>query len=82
VSRYFFHLSDGESRLIDPQGTEIDDPAQLPAQALREARAIIAHDVQEGRIDLNQKLTIEDEHGMVVHELKFTDAVEVRGAAS
>ena len=75
--RYYFHLRDGGERLLDPQGTDIDDPAQLERMALREARAVISQEALEGKINLQQRIEIEDETGRLVHSLSFADAVRI-----
>lgn len=77
MPRYFFHLRDGQDRLIDDGGRWVDDPSQLGAIALREARALIAQDVLLGRLNLGQRLEVEDERGAIVHVTQFRDAVEI-----
>ena len=54
VARYFFHLCDGREVIIDPEGKELSDLSLISADALREARAMIAQDALVGRINLNQ----------------------------
>lgn len=80
MALYFFHLTDGHQTLIDPDGRDVD-PAQIHALALEEARAIIAQDVLGGRIQLNQFIEVRDEHGKLVHQLNFRDAVTISGRA-
>lgn len=75
---YYFHLRDGQGRLLDPLGRTIDDSKELGAIALREVRALIAEDVLKGNLDLNQRLEIEDDAGTIVHRLRFADAVDVK----
>ena len=77
VVRYYFHLRDGVERLLDPQGTDIDDPVQLERMALKEARAVISQEALEGEINLGQRIEIEDEAGNLVHSLSFADAVRI-----
>jgi len=77
VVRYYFHLRDGVERLLDPQGIDIDDPAQLERMALKEARAVISQEALEGEINLGQRIEIEDEAGNLVHSLSFADAVRI-----
>lgn len=75
--RYYFHLRDGVERLLDPQGADVDDPAQLARMALKEARAVVAQEALEGEINLQQRIEIEDEGGNLVHSLSFADAVRI-----
>ena len=82
MARYFFHLRDGSERLLDPQGLDIDDADQLASTALKEARALVAQDALQGKIDLGLRLEVEDEHGNLVHALRFADAVRLIGGPS
>ena len=75
--RYYFHLHDGVERLLDPQGADVDDPAQLARMALKEARAVVAQEALEGEINLRQRIEIEDEGGNLIHSLSFADAVRI-----
>lgn len=75
--RYYFHLRDGVERLLDPQGADVDDPAQLARMALKEARAVVAQEALEGEINLQQRIEIEDEGGNLIHSLSFADAVRI-----
>lgn len=74
----YFHLHDGVGRLPDPEGAEVT-LAQARTRALHEARALIAHDVLEGIIDLRQRIEVEEADGTVFQTLSFRDAVEIRG---
>ena len=77
MGQYFFHLCDGHEVIIDPEGRNIPDPAQIADFALREARAMIAQDALGGRIVLNQYIEVRDESGHLVHQLSFRDAVTI-----
>jgi len=81
VTLYYFHLIDGHQTLIDPEGRNVVDPAQLGVIALGEARAMIAQDVLGGRIPLNQFIEVRDENGKLIHQLSFRDAVTISGRA-
>jgi len=74
----FFHFHDGVELLHDPEGAELTH-AQARVRALREARALIAHDVLEGIIDLGQRIEVEKADGTLFQTLLFRDAVEIRG---
>ena len=63
--------------MIDAEGQEIDDPSQIGANALKEARAMIAQDVLSGRITLHQFIDVRDESGKLIHQLSFRDAVTI-----
>ena len=73
---FYFHLRDGADVLLDPDGRELDQSA-IAAAALAEARAMIAADVLEGRVRLDQQIEVLDSAGTVIHRLPFEDAVTV-----
>lgn len=50
------------------------------AQGLKTARDIIAHDAQQGRINLGYSREVRDEAGETVHTLYFSQAVKIIGA--
>lgn len=80
LALYYFHLSDGHQALIDPDGREVADPAQIGPLALTEARAMIAQDALGGRINLAQYIEVRDADGKLVHQLSFREAVTISGA--
>lgn len=76
MPRYFFHLRDGVDVLLDPEGIELAVDV-VPAAALKAARDCLAHDAREGRLDLDQRIVVEDEAGAAVHTIEFMDAFEI-----
>ena len=76
MSRFYFHLRDGVDTLLDEDGIEMM-PEEAAARALFEARAIIADEALHGRIDLRQRIDVQDGNGMILHSLAFADAVEI-----
>ena len=81
MALYFFHLCDGKDVLLDPDGREIDDD-WVARTAMAEARAMIAADVLDGHVHLDQEIEVRDAHGKVVHRLCFEDAVKVTHEAA
>ena len=79
MAQYFFHLSDGHEVMIDPEGRNIADPSDIAEFARKEARAMISQDALSGRINLNQYIEVRNEHGKLVHQLAFRDAVTISG---
>lgn len=75
---YFFHLRDHTEQLIDDEGRLIEDVEGIAEAALEEARSILAHEVLAGRLDLSQRIEVEDVNGNVVHTLRFRDAVTIK----
>ena len=80
MNLYFFHLRDGIDILLDPEGREVDRVDQIADIALREARAIIRHDVDSGTIYLDKHIDVEDAFGTIIHRLPFADAVAIIAA--
>jgi len=78
MPRYYFHLRDHSERLLDPDGTVIETAEAIAERALREARAILSHEVLSGTVNLNQRIEVEDKDGQVVHTLEFADAVTIQ----
>ncbi|MFL6788299.1 MAG: DUF6894 family protein [Sphingomicrobium sp.] len=79
IALYFFHLRDGGDTLLDSEGCEIGEPAEIGGHALKEARAMISQDALGGRIMLNQYIDVRNEAGKLIHQLAFRDAVKVSG---
>ena len=74
--RYFFHLCDGITKLLDPEGRELE-AEDVPAITLGEARAIIAADAKEGHIYLDQRIEVLNGAGELIHRLQFEDALRI-----
>jgi hypothetical protein len=77
MALFYFHLCDGTDVLLDPEGRDIPELDQIPAIALREARAIMSHEVLQGSLSLAQAIEVGDESDAVVHRLEFRDALTV-----
>ena len=78
MPRYFFHLRDGDDRLLDSDGVELPNPASAAAQALKEARGLLGEEVRaNGRLQLYLRIDVEDENGTIIHSLAFDQAVLV-----
>jgi hypothetical protein len=75
---YFFHYRDGVDVLLDPDGRTLESEQVVP-ETLVQARALIAADVLTGRVDLGDRIDVQDSLGAVVHSLAFGDAVEIAG---
>jgi hypothetical protein len=78
---YFFHFRDGVDLLLDPEGRTLDSDQVVP-ETLLQARALIAADVLAGRVDLDDRIDVQNSGGIVVHSLAFADAVEFAGNRS
>lgn len=76
MALYFFHLADGADVNLDPDGIELG-PEDIAATTLCQARDCMAGDVKRGWLDLNYRIDVHAENGLVVHSLAFRDAVEM-----
>jgi uncharacterized protein DUF6894 len=77
LALYYFHLRDGRDRILDREGVEFEGIEAIKDAALQEARAIIAADAREGRIDLRQRIEVEDASGKLIFQLRLADAVSI-----
>jgi hypothetical protein len=77
LNLYFFHLVDGEDRILDPEGTELTDLSAIARAALTSARSILSAEVLNGRLPLDMRIEVQDSEGSIVHRLPFADAVEI-----
>jgi hypothetical protein len=78
MARVFFHYHDGVDRILDLEGADLT-LEESRTRALGEVRALIAHDALVGRIDLRQRIDVEDVEGIVLDSIAFIDAVEILG---
>ena len=77
VPLYFFDLHN-DVDASDPEGQELRDLAAAIAEAIKDARELMGASIkQEGKINLRHYINIRDEHGQVVHTVRFADAVTV-----
>jgi hypothetical protein len=78
MPRFFFNVYDGAS-ITDEVGLDLPDLAAARQAAVEEARAVIAEEVKNGRIDLAHRIEVEDESRRPVLVLPFSAAVEIEG---
>jgi hypothetical protein len=74
---YFFHLFTDDATVLDEEGGECADALAVAGRALLCARDLLAADVLNGVLDLNQRIDVVDHEGSTVHSLSFKDAVAV-----
>ena len=82
MPHYFFHFYDGHEWLIDAEGIEMVDAAAIPAMALYQARDVMAGDIRNGKLDLNQIIEVDDNVGGAVHALPFSEALRLKPLAA
>ena len=74
--RYFFHFMDGVEA-TDSEGIECADAVAARNQAIVEARALAAEDVQNGRLNLRDRIVVSDQDGATLFIVTFRDAIAV-----
>ena len=76
VPRFFLSLRDGDF-LPDLEGQEFADVEAAKAAALRGAREMMAEDVKQGFLHLNEAVEITDGEGVLRAKLRFREAVSI-----
>ena len=77
MTRYYFHLHNGDGLTPDEEGQEFSSPAEAHAAALANIRSILASELDSGELDLNGRLEILDEAGVQILVVAFSEAVDV-----
>jgi hypothetical protein len=78
MTRYFLHLRDSVDIALDEEGHEFASLDSLNRAMLRSARDTMTGDVQNGLLDLRLRIDAETADRVLVHSVRFTDAVEIR----
>jgi uncharacterized protein DUF6894 len=76
MPRYHFHLYNSIGSVPDEDGRELPDLETARAEAVKGARAIIADEVLNGRLDLEARIEVKNEAGAVLFTLTFAEAVD------
>ena len=77
MPRYFIHLRDGTTELLDPEGVRFDTLDALREAVLATARDLMSGDIRNGIIDLRFRIDAEDDDGDIVYSLPFEHAVSI-----
>jgi hypothetical protein len=77
--RYYFHLRESETYLVDEEGLELNGTDAIVAAATAGARSVIANEVIRGKLPLMAVIEVDDQTGRRVLELPFRDAVQLDG---
>ncbi|TWF47535.1 DUF6894 family protein [Neorhizobium alkalisoli] len=75
ITRYYFHMRDGQRYQEDPEGTECADPQAAHDEAVAAAREILALKVRNG--ELGQVFEITDEAGTIVERLPLKSVLNM-----
>lgn len=77
VTRYFYHLHN-DLDVPDPEGVECASLDEAKAYAAKQVQILLGEMLkEEGRISLQHRIDIEDEHGNVLATVPFKDVVTV-----
>jgi hypothetical protein len=77
MPRFYFHVCNGNGFVQDEEGQDLADLEAARRAAIRDARSIMASDVQRGVLDLSSFIEIEDSGHQLVHTLCFGEAVDL-----
>lgn len=77
MSRYFLHVRDGATEMLDPEGSEFATIGALQAWVIDAARELMVSGIQHGVLDLQSRIDAEDVEGKVIYSLPFRRAVSI-----
>lgn len=77
MSRYYLHVRDGSSELLDPDGAEFADLAALRKAVTASARELMCVGIRNGVLDLRFRIDAEDEQGAALFSLPFSRAATI-----
>jgi hypothetical protein len=80
MKRYFFHLYECGTQVVDEEGVELPDHASVHDRAMRAAREIMASELMNGQLCLSCRIEVLDEEQRPVLILPFKEAVAITGA--
>lgn len=75
---YFFHITEGDEFIPDPEGIEQPDLAAVHRAAIDGANALIAEAVTKGERNYRGRFNVTDERGEQVLTLTFACPVEMK----
>ncbi|HVQ07645.1 MAG TPA: hypothetical protein VMS43_04350 [Allosphingosinicella sp.] len=81
MARFYLHVINGAGRAADEEGAELPDAQAAEKRAVEGIRSILADEAKAGRLNLDGRIEIADEHGAIVRIVPFEDALEIRRAA-
>lgn len=74
MPRFFFHIRHEGQLVRDPEGTELADLAAARAEALADARELLADQIKGGRVTYEGQIEIWDELERVLATVLLQDA--------
>jgi hypothetical protein len=80
MTRYYFHVRDGEDFIRDLNGENFESLSAARHEALGAARELVADAVESGEPPNHRTIEITDEENRVVAQVPFSEVL--KGAAS
>jgi len=77
MAHFFFHIRDGLDLIEDPDGIDLPDLDTAHAEALAEARDLLAARVKAGMIVDGQRFEITDATGIVLASVPLRNALRL-----
>jgi hypothetical protein len=74
---YYFHITEGDEFIPDPEGIEQADLAAVHKSSVEAASALIAEAVKKGNRDYRGQLDVQNEHGEQVLTLTFACPIHI-----
>lgn len=71
MPKYYFHVLTSEGRVIDPEGTELDDMDAAHVSAIEDARALMSEAILEGKDISSRTIEICDADGTRLQVVPF-----------
>ena len=78
MERFFLHIRSHDGFTIDEEGTLHDNLSAVRSYAIAGARDMIAGDVRDGVVDLDQSIIISDKAGQQLDEIAFSSVLSFR----
>jgi hypothetical protein len=77
MTRYFFHIRDGENLLEDGEGVELGSVDDARAEAERAARDILINNIKQRETLDSRRFEVWDEEGVPRFILPFKSAIGI-----
>jgi hypothetical protein len=75
MTRFYFHLVEGDDRLADEEGIELPDLASAREEAERAAREVLADAIKAGLPSVPDAFVIADEAGRDIARIALADVL-------
>ncbi len=74
---YFFHITEGDQVIADPEGIDRPDIAAVQKTAIESAHSLISEAVRSGDRSYQGRFDVVDEHGNPVLTLTFACPIQI-----